>query len=317
MSRIKEFDFTQADLREIYEHSEAHLVRSSDQVRLKVLDHMAGVGVEQGIELPWPKFADKFTLRPGEVTILAGINGHGKTTVTNQIAIWAARHHKVGIASFEMLMVPLLAMMVKIAAGNNDVPTRWANDFITWADKRIHFYDYLGPCPPIQVLGSLGAFAANGCELAIVDNLSCCQVGDDFEREKTFIAELGAIAKAKNMHVILVHHVRKPNQGDESQIPSKFDVKGSGSLTDLVDNVVIFWADKKRKRLKHRLDAGLGLSEKDQEYFDKRCDFRFQIEKQRHGNFEGGLSLWQLPCRQLVERPNEGRMHFEIPRLDA
>ena len=42
---------------------------------------------EVNILLPWVKSQDDFAFRMGEVTIWGGVNGHGKSLVTSQVAL--------------------------------------------------------------------------------------------------------------------------------------------------------------------------------------------------------------------------------------
>ena len=53
----------------------------------------------------FPGLAPHFRLRPGDVTVVTGIPGHGKTTVVNDIACRMVERHKwrVAFASFEQI----------------------------------------------------------------------------------------------------------------------------------------------------------------------------------------------------------------------
>ena len=54
-------------------------------------------------QMPWTKTHGEFSFRPGEVTVYAGANGHGKSLITGQIALYLVKQGaKVCIASFEM-----------------------------------------------------------------------------------------------------------------------------------------------------------------------------------------------------------------------
>ncbi|MDI8746136.1 hypothetical protein MJM83_28415, partial [Salmonella enterica subsp. enterica serovar Montevideo] len=45
----------------------------------------------------------------------------------------------------------------------------------------------------------------------------------------------------------------------------KMDVKGSGAITDLTDNLFIIWRNKARERALQRVYAGEQINEKDQQ----------------------------------------------------
>jgi twinkle protein len=85
-----------------------------------------------------------------------------------------------------------------------------------------------------------------------------------------------------NVHIHLVAHSKKG--ADEDKPPNKMDTKGTGTITDLVDNVIVVWTNKKkdRERLKPNPNAEL-MSKPDQ---------FIVIEKQRNGEHEGMIGLW-------------------------
>jgi twinkle protein len=78
----------------------------------------------------------------------------------------------------------------------------------------------------------------------------------------------------------LVHHVRKGN--DEAETANKFDLKGSGSISDLVDNVMIISRNiKKERETERNLIADNSVP-----------DAALIVSKQRHGDWNGTLGLW-------------------------
>ncbi len=71
-----------------------------------------------------------------------------------------------------------------------------------------------------------------------IDSLmKCVKNEDDFNGQKGFIDELTALARDHNVHIHLVHHIRK--QASDEVTPNKNDLKGSGSISDQVDNVFL------------------------------------------------------------------------------
>jgi twinkle protein len=114
-----------------------------------------------------------------------------------------------------------------------------------------------------------------------IDSLVKCGIDqDDYPAQKRFVDSLCWAAKANNIHIHLIHHIRK---GDtEKNKPGKFDVKGAGEITDLVDNVFIVYRNKrKEERVRNNEDVG-----------DDIPDALVICEKQRHGEWEGNILLW-------------------------
>jgi twinkle protein len=297
----RQLDFTNQDLQDVFAESELHSLRRPSEFRDKVLARIENPSHIEGIKLPWTRAADKIRLRTSEISIWAGINGHRKSTLVNQVALWASREITVGIASFEMPVEGLVHLMCQQGSGSDQPAGGWASQFLSWLDERMWFYDRLGSVPPLEVLGGIHAMAQQGCKLVVVDSLSMCRVSDDMERERLFMSELVSLAKALDIHVALVHHVRKPSAGGDEYVPTRFDVKGNGAIVDLAQNLFIVWADKKRANLERIQQAGGSLDSKDLEYLSTSCDQKLIVAKQRHGEFEGAFRLWSHKSRQLTE----------------
>lgn len=300
----RQFEFTDQDLQEVYAETEFNSLKKPTEFRDKILQRLENPNHIEGLKLPWSRTHNHVRLRFGEVSIWAGINGHRKSTLLNQVALWAAREVTVGIASFEMPVEGLAHLMCQQGSGAKNPNPRWASNLLTWLDDRMWFYDKLGSIPPIEVLGGIHAMAKQGCKLVVVDSLSMCRVSDDMERERLFMSELVSLAKALEIHVALVHHVRKPGSGGDEYVPTRFDVKGNGAIVDLAQNLFLVWADKKRANLERIQEMGGTLEGKDLEYLKTSCDQKLIVAKQRHGEFEGAIRLWHHPSRQFTESDN-------------
>ena len=264
---------------------------------------------ERKVYLPWTKTRDNFEFRAGEVTVWAGQNGHGKTDVTTQIALsLVGQGQKVCIASFEMKPVTTISRMVRMYAMTNPFSHEYQSregidslktlydEFGEWSTDKLWLYDQTGTAETETVLGMIKYC---GKELGItdvfVDSLMKCVKGeDDFNGQKSFVDELCALAKDMNMHIHLVHHLKKPPK--ETDIPDKHDTKGSGSITDQVDNLFMVWRNKakedemrmnpKEKKKQNEPDCYL-LCKKQRNYFGQ-ADGEPTIGLWRHrdaGNF--------------------------------
>lgn len=315
---INDLDFTDARVQKFLAEQESQDIQRAGDFRLEVLEMVKNGDTLTGLPLPWEKTHDKVRLREGEVSVWAGINGHMKSMLLGQVAIHTAREHQVGVASFEMPVSRTLERMTRQAAGTPQPAIRWANDFITWADSRMWFYNRLDSVPAARVLGCvLHMGEALGCKLVVVDSLMMCGVSDDMERERKFMAQLTALAKSLKIHVALVHHVRKPQKGDDSYIPSRFDVKGNGAIVDLASTLFLCWNDKKKHEFKNRIELGQTLDPEDQDYYDNAPDQLLIVAKQRHAAFEGNIALWQHPSMQFTGNSSRRAIPLDIPRLEA
>ncbi len=278
-------------------------------------DRLENGRILQGDTLPWSGTYDRVRLGEGQVSLWAGINGHKKSMLLGQIMMWLAQETKVGIASFEMPVIDTMERMIYQAAGC--VPSRsFGKSWAEWGDQKMYFYDQLDTVPADRVLGVIFYMANElGIKHIAIDSLTKCGLpSGDRDAEKRFIDTLAAAAKALKIHIHLVAHVRKPPQGGETYIPNKFDVRGAGELTDLVDNVFICWMDKRKESLNKKRRSGAIIASDEQDYMDKNPDQRLICCKQRHGAWEGAIPLWFDPdSLQFVNGDGARTLAFDIP----
>lgn len=295
MNRVPEVDFSNIRVHEILAQAEAQDIAWLPEHRERILARAAEPRALTGFCLPWQKTHDKVRLRPGELSVWGGFNAHNKSTIISQVALNIAQIVPVGIASLEMEIEDTAVLLAGLA-GATAIPAHgWVNDFVSWSDQRISIYDRLDSVRPEIALACVYHMAANlGCRLVVLDSMMMCEVCDDSERERKFISALAGIAKLKHCHIALVHHMRKPPQRDESYVPNKFDFLGSSHITNLAMSVFICWHDKAKAEAREFAEMGSGEAPNDDD-----PDQLLIVAKQRHGKFEGRISLWQHESRQF------------------
>ena len=278
--------------------------------------------------LPWPKCNQSFEFRKGEVTVWAGQNGHGKTDVTTQIALsLLGQEEKVCVASFEMKPVTTIGRMVRMFSGTNPFSPEYQSedghavldslydDFGGWTTGRLWLYDQTGTARPDTVLGMVKYCAQEkGITHIFIDSLmKCVKAEDDYNGQKDFVDQLCAIAKDLNVHIHLVHHLKKPPK--EADMPDKHDTKGSGSITDQVDNLFMVWRNKPKE------DARKAMGDKSNKQTEP--DAYLLCRKQR--NYEGSddgepsIRLWRhQDAGQFVADPGARAQFFvNFPHVES
>ena len=259
-----------------------------------------------GDPMPWGKTSGNIRFRPGEVTIWAGINGHKKSMITGQIALWLLPHAKVTMASMEMKPAKTITRMLQQARGCFP-ESRYASDWIYWATGRLSIYDQLDAVATDRIL-AMTHYAAKtiGSHHIFIDSLMKCISGtDDYNAQKNFINRITQLAKIHNIHIHIVHHMRKGDS--EEKIPDKWAVKGAGEITDQVDNLIIVHCNKRKERMK---DQGEDFDVNDR-------DMTLRVAKQRHGEWEGDIPLWfDSQSLQHVSKPGYGAMPWPWPNSD-
>lgn len=261
--------------------------------------------------MPWAESKKTFQYRSGEVTVYAGANGGGKSLITGQIALGLIKQAVgVCIASFEMKPKRTIQRMLRQFSGENlehfHLMGRDISPFFdrleSYAGGKLFLYDQQGTVNTKQVLGVARYCAVElGVKHFIIDSLMKCVAGeDDYNGQKEFIDELCSLARDHNIHIHLVHHIRK-QQSDEV-MPNKNDLKGTGAIADQVDNVFLMWRNKKKEhdlKLKGEADP-------------KAPDAILMCEKQRNGEAEDWYSLWyHAESQQFIDSPNGSTIDFD------
>jgi twinkle protein len=253
--------------------------------------------------MPWRKTHALVQFRPGEVTLWGGANGHGKSLVTGQVSLsLGSQGERVCVASFEMKPMKTLERMARQWSGHNPADPAFAGDreaqkqfvnlygqFKDWTETRLWLYDQQGTVTASQVCAVV-RYCAKELKVThfVIDSLMKCVAGeDDYNGQKAFIDELTAIARDYGVHIHIVHHIRKP--ADESHKPNKYDYKGTGAITDQVDNVISVWRNKVKEK---KREAGA------RDYLPEDPDALLICDKQRNGEWEGNIGLWFDPRSQ-------------------
>lgn len=270
--------------------------------------------VDKSTLMPWPTAADSFSFRPGEVTVWAGSNGGGKSLMTGQVALGLIKQkQKICIASFEMKPKMTAKRMVRQFAGkslesNNYVQTPREQKieallrFKTFIANNMYVYDQQGTVDAKRI-EALVWHCATKLEIdhVFIDSLMKCVPGEDaYNDQKNFVDKLTSLARDHDIHIHLVHHIRKLS--NEEVRPSKSDLRGSSAITDQVDNVLIV---HRNKRKEHARESGKDYDEMDPDAY-------LMCEKQRNGEGEPWFDLWyHKDSQQFLDRRNGMPMAFD------
>lgn len=285
-------------------------VRPATTWRQLFLDQLSGEApAPTGVALPWAKARDLVRFGPGEVSLWLGINGHGKSLLLGQCCMsWCAQGEKVCIASLEMKPIKTIHRMAHQFLDTRFPSFSDGDDFMNWSDGKLWIYDQQGTANRHTLIGAIRYCAKElGITHFVVDNLiKCVKSDDDYEGQKAFVDDLTVVARDENIHIHLVHHARKTP--DEMNPPRKMDSLGAGSIINLVDNMLIVWRNKRKEDDKARkvpVDA-------------MQPDALLLCEKNRHGDWEGRMSLWfHGRSTQYIGHPEDPAMNLRTFPHDA
>jgi len=146
----------------------------------------------------------------------------------------------------------------------------------------------------------------------VIDSLAKCGIAeDDYKGQKDFVDNLCDFAMENNIHIHLVVHIRKGR--DELTMPDKFDIKGTGALTDMASNVFVVWRNKIKERI---------LSNQDHKDYQKALvmpDCILHCVKNRETGEEPTIRLWfdKGTCQFLESSTSLPflYLHDEIPNF--
>lgn len=224
--------------------------------------------------------------RPGEVTAWAGYNGHRKSMFTSQVALdLCVQRERCLLASFEMVPGKTLARMAKQASGVGRPSSAWLDTFDRWSDGKLWLFDHLGRITPDECIAVCNYFSQEkqGRHVFIDSMMMVCASEESMDEQKQFVTDLCRLAQETGLHVHLVTHCRKPQAGEDKP-PTKYDIRGTGAISDQVANVITVWQNKpKRAALEQNPNDIAELA---------KPDALITVEKQRNGEWEGRLMMW-------------------------
>lgn len=190
----------------------------------------------------------------GEVTILSGSNGSGKSSWLNSVMLnIIQRGFKVACFSGELTDYNVMKWLAQSAAGKNYVYKLEGSDYSyevndaayekisEWLNEKFYLFNNNYGNNFGQVLSDLEEVVKKGAQFIVIDNLMALQIsnfsGDKNEKQKQFILEVVEFAKKKNVHVVVVCHPRK--ESGTQTLLRKESIAGSSDLSNAVQNVAI------------------------------------------------------------------------------
>lgn len=190
----------------------------------------------------------------GEITILSGINGSGKSSWLDMVMINAVhRGFKVACWSGELTKENLKTWMYLPTAGkrysvkdpNYDnvytVDERVETKIDNWFDGKFFLFNNEYGNDFEQIISDMEEIIdACHTSLLVLDNMMALNIdgnkGDKNEKQKEFILRIVALAKRKQVHIIVVMHPRKEIG---NTFLRKESISGSGDLSNAAQNILI------------------------------------------------------------------------------
>ena len=276
-----------------------HSIQSASSFDQEVLDYYILGEDKSGYKLPWSLLDEKFRIRTGECSILAGINSSGKSLCLAQIALKCmTQGAKVLSVSLEMSVRSQLIRLWRMASGDVKPELNFGLEFNKWCNDKLYFFDKMGSMDMDTLeAGIRYAIHHYHTDIIMIDSLMTISgiKNDDYSAQKDVVCRIADLARDLECHIFLVAHARKSYSITDKI--DRFSIRGAGELTDRVDNVILL-----------------------QRYYNENSedpDVSFAISKARHWDMaESDIDLWMhLESMNLLTAHQEN--YTTIPILEA
>lgn len=196
-----------------------------------------------------------FIWHPGQVTLITGIPGHGKSTfVKNVIYRLAAMH---GLKSFvysaeEANTAFALADMIQIATGktffhsDNRASRQEVEEVMPFLDRHFKYYKLSENDLTIDAILEKAKHMVKrfGIDVVVIDNMSTVEKNMSNQSDtrhhqiKNMMNDVARFARLHDVHVILVAHPKKMSELKTGvyKVPNGYDVGDSSHWYNLPDN---------------------------------------------------------------------------------
>ena len=209
-------------------------------------------GLPRGFSTGWQSVDDIYTLNPGNLVIVTGIPGHGKSTFLDALLVNAMKDHdwRVAYASFEnppeIHLSKLIAQKVGLPFGlgpNARMSEQEMLDAMSWVNDRVTFLTHDGVMPTVQSLIERfeTAIRRSGVKACVVDPFNFLKLsakkegGVDTEAINEMLSEFKMFAQRAEVVFFLVAHPAKPMGGNTDFIPTGYSISGSAHFYNRCD----------------------------------------------------------------------------------
>lgn len=240
-----------------------------------------------GLSLRWPQCHRKIAIRENELTVITGVNGHGKSMFLNQLMCdfmvsnglpWFVYSGEITTNRF---LYRTLRQLTKTEVPNIEQMHKG----LAWLDNKLYLSKYSESMSYRTISHWIDEYYTKyNCKYFVIDSFMKCGIReDDHTAQKDFLTLLCDTKNSYPIHIFLVAHARKPpaqrhsEEGSIEPPPMKEDIRGVGTITDLADNVWTVWRNKNKEFYPHN-NAG-------------QPDVKLFVLKQRNYEWEGEISF--------------------------
>ena len=271
---------------------------------------------KKGYQSPWGKSQDNIRFRPNELSIWTGINGHGKSQFLGQVILdLMTQGARVCVASLELRPFKFLKRLTIQATAMRNFSENYARHVLQWYAGKLWLVSLTKKEKANAMMDMFDyAHKRYGIDVFVIDPFTKLSIAqDDYKKQTEFIEELCDFKERNNCHVHLVVHPRKSE--NEAANPNKMDIKGTGAITDLADNVFVVWRNKEKENIKTKQKSGIILTDKESQKL-LLSDVLWRCDKQRDEDGGEGVFGFYFDNDSLQYLENENyqpKRYVEYP----
>lgn len=247
----------------------------------------------QGISTGYSSLDALFTLRPGDLIVVAGRPSMGKSSLALNIAEHVGIDKPVAVFSLEMKARQIGARSVR---WHEHLSNR--SDAVTQLmDRKIWIDDSPAMTIGLMRLRLQRIKRKNGLALVVVDYLQLMKwEGDNRTQEIGSLSRgLKAIAKEFNVPVIAVSQLNRGVEGRQDKRPLMSDLRESGDLEQDADVIVMLYRDDYYDELSPHVGFAEALIRKQREGPVGRAWLKFESQYARFKDFTGHPPVIHTP----------------------
>lgn len=226
---------------------------------------------QEGYNLPWESLRNDFKIIKGELTLVSGYTGQGKSEMVTHIALDAiSQGAKAMIASLEMTPGQLQARITHQATGIQLPSQEYHTHVSQFYRDKLRVFDTRGIADINEILE--GCRLLNnifGHDVFIFDNLMMLDSStDDYNKQFHNAQRISEFTKKFKVCSLLVAHSKKPREkldagkfSADFNPPGIYDVMGASSVANLVDNHISITINQAKLKAASKLRRNIPLTD--------------------------------------------------------
>ncbi len=224
-------------------------------------------GLKGGEETGWHELDKCYTVRPGDLCIITGTPGHGKSTWLNALLVNLANLNgwRFGVFSPENepmsrynAMISQLKLGKPFRDGVTPKMTRIeAGEGLSWANKHFYFIkpeytERTAPCLIEKSKMLVKRYGINGVFFDpwnLINKANRSSGQSETEHILESLEAFKSFARDYNVATWIVAHPNKPlkEPGGSIPVPGAYDISGSAHWFNVADNILTVWRNPKEK----------------------------------------------------------------------